>query len=52
MFKRHFDNKEFWSAEIDDMEKRLAGAGSPVVFCHNDLLPGNIIWDQKVPLDI
>lgn len=44
--KRYKDNlfsKSQREAEIDEMQKILSGLGSPVVFCHNDLLLANIV---------
>uniref|UniRef100_A0AAG5DNQ5 ethanolamine kinase n=1 Tax=Anopheles atroparvus TaxID=41427 RepID=A0AAG5DNQ5_ANOAO len=32
-------------AEFDELYGRLLGVDSPVVFCHNDLLLGNVIYD-------
>lgn len=33
--------------EVSLLEKHLSGLGSPVVFCHNDLLVKNIIYQEK-----
>ncbi len=32
--------------EMDEMKKELMFAQSPVVFCHNDLTAGNIIYNK------
>ena len=32
--------------EISHLEKYLTALGCPVVFSHNDLLLGNVIWDE------
>jgi ethanolamine kinase len=32
--------------QIGEMEKLLGKSNSPVVFCHNDLLLGNIVYDE------
>ena len=32
--------------EMDEMKKELTFARSPVVFCHNDLTAGNIIYNE------
>lgn len=32
--------------EIEKLESILTGLNSPVVFCHNDLLSGNIIYEE------
>jgi len=34
-------------AEVESTEKRLTALNSPVVFCHNDLLSGNIIYNDE-----
>lgn len=33
--------------EIDEMERHLVKLGSPVVFCHNDVLVHNIIYNEE-----
>ncbi|KAH8024908.1 hypothetical protein HPB51_002316 [Rhipicephalus microplus] len=33
--------------EVSLLEEHLSGLGSPVVFCHNDLLVKNIIYQEK-----
>lgn len=42
--------------ELDSLEKELVLLDSPVMFCHNDLTVGNIIYDanrgQSLQLDI
>uniref|UniRef100_A0A0P4WDP0 ethanolamine kinase n=1 Tax=Scylla olivacea TaxID=85551 RepID=A0A0P4WDP0_SCYOL len=32
--------------EISDLEKCLTTLGCPIVFSHNDILLGNVIWDE------
>ena len=39
--------KEQLEKELDEMEKELKDCGSPAVFCHNDLLLANIIYNEK-----
>ena len=39
-------SKDELSKEIDDMERELSSCNSPVVFCHNDLLLGNIVFND------
>jgi len=35
------------NAELSDVETRIkTAATSPIVFCHNDLLVGNIVWNR------
>lgn len=43
--QRHYDELSFaiMQSEIEQMERACAAVGSPVVFCHNDLLSGNIL---------
>lgn len=38
--------KEMIRREVDELEGHLVELNSPTVFCHNDLLPGNIIYDK------
>ena len=33
--------------ELEMLQRELESVGSPVVFCHNDLLPANIVYDEK-----
>ena len=33
-------------ADVDRLERELLRLNSPVVFCHNDLLPPNILYDE------
>ena len=33
--------------EVNLMEMVTSDLHSPVVLCHNDLVPGNIIYDEK-----
>ena len=35
------------SAEIDELEKALSDSQSPIVFSHNDLLLGNLIFNRE-----
>ncbi|XP_058127024.1 ethanolamine kinase [Anopheles ziemanni] len=34
-------------AEFEDLYRRLLETNSPIVFCHNDLLLGNVIYDEE-----
>lgn len=34
--------------EINHMEAELKDCDSPIVFCHNDLLLGNIVYDEAL----
>ncbi|XP_042232219.1 ethanolamine kinase 1-like [Homarus americanus] len=40
-------NKSLLSKEVDELESCLTGLGCPVVFSHNDILLGNVIWNQE-----
>ena len=42
-YKKNIISKAQRAAEIAEMEKILSGIGSPISFCHNDLLLANII---------
>jgi len=33
--------------ELEMLQRELEPLGSPVVFCHNDLLAANIVYDEK-----
>jgi len=37
----------FGTKAIKEMKEILEAQGMPVTFCHNDLLLGNIIYDEK-----
>lgn len=45
IFARNFDMKQIYS-ELAMLEDHLLKLNSPVVFCHNDLLYGNLIYDE------
>ncbi|KAG8226117.1 hypothetical protein J437_LFUL006747 [Ladona fulva] len=48
-YKKLIPSKEALHNEWAMLQKELQGIGSPVVFCHNDLLLGNVIYkDNKV----
>ena len=36
--------------EVEELQKQLILLNSPTVFCHNDLLPKNIIYDKEIGL--
>ena len=40
-------NQEQLMKEIDELHDILPKLGSPIVFCHNDLILENIIYDEK-----
>ena len=33
--------------ELEMLQRELESVGSPVFFCHNDLIPANIVYDEK-----
>ena len=33
--------------ELEMLQRELESVGSPVVFCQNDLIPANIVYDEK-----
>lgn len=35
------------NAELHELQRELLSLGSPVYFCHNDLLGGNIMYDEE-----
>lgn len=46
-FKRLFGSIETYRKEIEEIEQVMRTLKSPLVFCHNDLLSGNLIYNQK-----
>jgi len=47
-FKSHLPKSYLeLESEINKLEKKLNKIGSPIVFCHNDLLIHNIVFNQK-----
>ncbi|XP_077994299.1 ethanolamine kinase 1-like [Glandiceps talaboti] len=46
-FQKDMPNHEQLGKEIDQLENVLKPLNSPVVFCHNDLGLGNIIYDKE-----
>ncbi|KAF9166629.1 Ethanolamine kinase [Actinomortierella ambigua] len=46
VFADNFDMKQLHQ-ELDTLETHLLKLKSPVVFCHNDLLYGNLIYDSS-----
>jgi Choline/ethanolamine kinase len=47
--------KKHLTFEVQHLESILVSLDSPVVFCHNDLIPKNIIYDEherKLPGEI
>lgn len=42
-YKKCYPSISLLSSELDELERTLKCPHSPVVLCHNDLLPGNII---------
>ncbi|XP_050738990.1 ethanolamine kinase 1-like [Eriocheir sinensis] len=43
----HKYNKRLLDQEITELEKILTSLGCPVVFSHNDILLGNVIWNEN-----
>ncbi|XP_002737226.1 ethanolamine kinase 1-like [Saccoglossus kowalevskii] len=46
-FKKEIVSHEQLGKEIDELEAALKPLNSPMVFCHNDLLLANIIYDEQ-----
>ncbi|CAG8547481.1 12040_t:CDS:2 [Acaulospora morrowiae] len=46
-FRKNFNIEEL-NKELSDLEQELAKVKSPVVFCHNDLLHANIIYNDAM----
>ncbi|KAG0039641.1 Ethanolamine kinase 1 [Gryganskiella cystojenkinii] len=46
IFAKNFDMRQIYS-ELAMLEDHLLKLNSPVVFCHNDLLYGNLIYDEE-----
>lgn len=40
-------SKQMLNNEINELESHLSQLGSPIVFCHNDGLLNNIIYNKK-----
>lgn len=40
-------NVKSLNAELHELQRELLALGSPVYFCHNDLLGGNIMYDEE-----
>ncbi|CAG0900583.1 unnamed protein product [Darwinula stevensoni] len=47
IFLREVAPKGKLVAEMEDLQSKLGSSTSPIVFCHNDLLLGNIIYSKK-----
>ena len=50
-FYRFTDNlppKSDLKKEVEELWNHLENLNSPVVFCHNDLLPANIIYNREI----
>jgi thiamine kinase-like enzyme len=45
-------NIEKMAAEVRELRALCEEAACPVVFCHNDLLPGNILVVQREGTDV
>lgn len=45
-FRDFFKSREWLLNELDQLEKRLITLDSPIVFCHNDLLSANLIYNE------
>ena len=46
-FKESFGSIDVVRRDIEETKQKLSEFTSPVVFCHNDLLMGNIIFDEE-----
>ena len=46
-FKQIFGSLETIKREIKEIKEVLLNLKSPLVFCHNDVLPANIIYNEK-----
>ncbi|KAM4749526.1 ethanolamine kinase 1 [Rhinophrynus dorsalis] len=46
-FLRDIPNRQVLQEEMGWMKEVLTGLGSPVVFCHNDLLCKNIVYNER-----
>ncbi|XP_070536927.1 ethanolamine kinase 1-like [Ptychodera flava] len=46
-FKKHIPDYEQLGKEIEELMSVLVPLNSPIVFCHNDLLLGNVIYDEQ-----
>ncbi|KAG0292317.1 Ethanolamine kinase 1 [Dissophora globulifera] len=45
VFAKNFDMRKLYE-ELSTLEEHLVALDSPVVFCHNDLLYGNLIYNE------
>ena len=46
-YLEHLKPKQVLIEEYKKLRDHLISLNSPVVFCHNDLLPGNIIYNTE-----
>ena len=46
-YKSEVVSKLQMKRELEILQRELESVGTPVVFCHNDLLPANIVYDEK-----
>ncbi|XP_014679949.1 PREDICTED: ethanolamine kinase 2-like, partial [Priapulus caudatus] len=45
-YRRHVPNIETLRTEVEVLEHHLVDLDSPVVFCHNDLVLNNIVYNK------
>ncbi|XP_070569897.1 ethanolamine kinase 1-like isoform X4 [Ptychodera flava] len=46
-FKENIPNYDQLGKELEELETTLVQLNSPIVFCHNDLLLANIVYDEQ-----
>ena len=46
-FKETFGSIDVVRRDIEEAKQKLSEFTSPIVFCHNDLLIGNLIFDEE-----
>jgi ethanolamine kinase len=46
-FREFFQSREWLLNELAQLEERLVTLDSPIVFCHNDLLCANLIYNEE-----
>ncbi|XP_070569900.1 ethanolamine kinase 1-like isoform X7 [Ptychodera flava] len=51
-FKENIPNYDQLGKELEELETKLVQLNSPTVFCHNDLVLANIVYDEQTSLHV
>ncbi|XP_070545793.1 ethanolamine kinase 1-like isoform X2 [Ptychodera flava] len=49
-FQENIPSYDQLGKEIEELETKLVPLNSPIVFCHNDLSSGNIVYDEQTDI--